>query len=79
MSSWQHSNVDTAAPLRASAPLEVLLLLLLLQTSAAFVMGSKHPWVSGEFALSGSRTLVKQAFSSDLHMYPVATQCGASQ
>lgn len=76
MSSWQHSNVDTEAPLRASAPLEVL---LPLQTSAAFVMGSKHPWVSGEFALSGSRTLVKQAFSSDLHMYPVATQCGASQ
>lgn len=76
MSSWQHSNVDTEAPPRASAPLEVL---LPLQTSAALVMGSKHPWVSGEFALSGSRTLVKQAFSSDLHMYPVATQCGASQ
>lgn len=78
MSSWQHSNVAPEAPLRTSETLE-LLLLLLLQTSAALAMGSKHPWVRGEFALSGSRTFVKQAFSSDLHMYPVATQCGASQ
>lgn len=77
MSSWQQSSVAAEAAAKTSDLLELLELLppvLPLQTSAALAMGSKQPCVRGEFAFSGSRTLVKQAFSSDLHMYPVATQ-----
>lgn len=38
------------------------------QRSAVLARESRQPWVSGEFVFCGSRSLEKQAFSSDLHI-----------